>query len=94
MADEVADGAYDFGVVTFTGGANAGLSFEIRESSGGRLQLFERPPHPVEIGDAIEVVPGCDKRPETCRERYANLLNFRGEPFLPGSDALLRPVRR
>src|SRR5690625_665860 len=93
VAATIEDGAYDCGGVTFTGGANAGFSFEIRESLGGRLHLFERPPHPVALGDAITVVPGCDKTAETCRRRYANLVNFRGEPFLPGSDALLRPVR-
>src|SRR5690625_314625 len=94
VAATVADGAFDYGVVTFTGGANAGLSFEIRESLEGRLHLFERPPHPVALGDAITVVPGCDKTPERCRQRYGHLVNFRGEPFLPGSDAILRPVRR
>src|SRR5690625_3535172 len=93
VAATVEDGAYDYGVVTFTGGANAGLAFEIRESLGGRLHLFERPPHPVALGDALTVVPGCDETAETCRQRYGNLVNFRGEPFLPGSDAILRPVR-
>jgi hypothetical protein len=38
-----------------------------------------------EAGNAI-----CDKTAATCRQRYGNLLNFRGEPFLPGADAVLR----
>jgi hypothetical protein len=32
---------------------------------------------------------GCDKRLATCIERLANVLNFRGEPYVPGSDALM-----
>ena len=33
---------------------------------------------------------GCDKRLETCRDRFANALNFRGFPNIPGQDAVLR----
>lgn len=90
VAASVADGAFDFGLLSFTGGANAGLAFEIRESRGGRLFLVERPPLPVAAGDAVALTPGCDKTAATCAERYDNLLNFRGEPFLPGADAVLR----
>jgi hypothetical protein len=32
---------------------------------------------------------GCDKRLDTCIDRFANLLNFRGEPYVPGADLLL-----
>ena len=32
---------------------------------------------------------GCDKRLDTCSDRFANVLNFRGEPYVPGADLLL-----
>ncbi|MGO1304812.1 MAG: phage BR0599 family protein, partial [Sphingomonas parapaucimobilis] len=38
----------------------------------------------------IELVEGCDKRLETCLSRFGNVVNFRGEPFLPGIDLLTR----
>ncbi|MFQ3664939.1 MAG: DUF2163 domain-containing protein [Sphingomonadaceae bacterium] len=38
----------------------------------------------------IRIWEGCNKMFETCRERFANSQNFRGEPHLPGTDALLR----
>ena len=41
-------------------------------------------------GTLIELIEGCDKRFETCRDRFANALNFRGEPHLPGIDLLTR----
>lgn len=46
------------------------------------------------LGDARCGVSGvgektCDKRFETCRDVFANTLNFRGFPHLPGPDALL-----
>lgn len=31
----------------------------------------------------------CDKRFETCRDVYANAVNFRGFPHMPGPDALI-----
>jgi uncharacterized phage protein (TIGR02218 family) len=32
------------------------------------------------------VTAGCDKRFETCRTKFANAVNFRGFPHLPGND--------
>ena len=40
-------------------------------------------------GALVQVAPGCDKRFETCRDRFGNALNFRGFPHIPGSDYLL-----
>jgi uncharacterized phage protein (TIGR02218 family) len=36
--------------------------------------------------DAISLTMGCDKSFATCRARFANGLNFRGQPTLPGDD--------
>ena len=32
---------------------------------------------------------GCDKRLATCSERFSNVLNFRGEPYVPGQGAMM-----
>ena len=39
-------------------------------------------------GDLIRLEAGCDKRAETCRAKFANFLNFRGFPHIPGEDWL------
>jgi uncharacterized phage protein (TIGR02218 family) len=85
-----ADGWFDGGVLTFTTGADAGRSIEVRAwtAADGRIALFLPPPFAAAVGDTFHIVPGCDKRLATCRDRYANVLNFRGEPYLPGQDAL------
>ncbi|MBI4922470.1 MAG: DUF2163 domain-containing protein [Devosia nanyangense] len=36
---------------------------------------------------------GCDRQHATCRDRFANVANFRGFPHIPGSDFLLRYPR-
>jgi uncharacterized phage protein (TIGR02218 family) len=85
-----ADGWFDGGVLTFTTGADAGRSIEVRAwtAAEGRIALFLPPPFAAAVGDTFHIVLGCDKRLATCRDRYANVLNFRGEPYLPGQDAL------
>ena len=41
------------------------------------------------VGDALELVAGCDKSFETCRTKFANQPNFRGFPHMPGNDVAL-----
>lgn len=40
-------------------------------------------------GDRLRLIAGCDKRQETCRFKFKNVLNFQGFPFLPGEDWLM-----
>ncbi|MGB7373367.1 DUF2163 domain-containing protein [Pontixanthobacter sp.] len=42
------------------------------------------------IGAHIYLREGCDHRYVTCNTRFGNSVNFRGEPFLPGNDLLVR----
>lgn len=82
-------GYFAGGKVTFTSGANSGLSMEIKESSAGRFMLVLPLPFALEEGDAYTLFAGCDKSFATCRTRFANGVNFRGEPHVPGMDRML-----
>lgn len=86
-----ADGWFAGGVLTWETGANAGRSCEVRDwlQANARLTLFLPQPFAIEVGDGFRVHPGCDKRLATCSGRFNNVLNFRGEPYLPGQDAML-----
>jgi uncharacterized phage protein (TIGR02218 family) len=87
-------GFYTFGVCTFLTGANAGASSEVLQHNGQSVQLFTPMPRPIAIGDQVRLVAGCDKTPETCQARFGNILNFRGEPHIPGNDKVFSyPVR-
>jgi uncharacterized phage protein (TIGR02218 family) len=79
---------FAYGTVTFTSGANAGLSMEIRDFSNGRFGLFLPMPHAVEADDSYTAIAGCDKRFDTCVSRFNNAVNFRGEPHVPGNDRI------
>jgi uncharacterized phage protein (TIGR02218 family) len=83
-------GAFAFGRLRWIGGANSGLESAIVASDGTGLSLREPPPFPVAEGDRVEIREGCDKSFATCRGRFANGENFRGEPHLPGMDLLTR----
>lgn len=73
----------------------AGAASAIREDGivGGKRVIAPWTPLPLQPGAAVTVIAGCDKRLETCRDRFANLMNFRGFPHVPGEDWLINPPR-
>jgi uncharacterized phage protein (TIGR02218 family) len=89
-----ATGFFTFGKATFTTGANAGVVNEVLLHDGQTIRLFVPMPRPIVVGDQIVLVAGCDKTPETCNAKFANILNFQGEPHIPGNDKVFSyPVR-
>lgn len=83
------DGFYDFGKIRWHLGANGGLVSEVRRYEAGVVRLFQAPPAPIAPGDVFTITAGCDKTLSTCRDKFDNVENFRGDPFVPGADALL-----
>lgn len=78
------------GVARWESGANAGLSMEIRSFGGGVFELVLPMPYAIVVGDVVSLVPGCRKRLlEDCRDKFANVVNFRGFPHVPGNDQVL-----
>ncbi len=53
------------------------------------VQLWEPLRGAVASGDLVKLVAGCDKRLETCRLKFNNILNFQGFPDIPGDDWLM-----
>lgn len=82
-------GYYNNGIVTFTSGANSGLSMEVRSYDGLTFNLQHEMPFSIAIGDTFTAVIGCDKTFNTCKTVFNNVLNFRGFPHVPGQDRLI-----
>jgi uncharacterized phage protein (TIGR02218 family) len=77
--------------VTFLTGANAGAQREIRlHGEDGQLFVYDPLPFDIEVGDDVRLVAGCDKTLATCRDKFNNVINFRGEPFIPGPGYMVR----
>ncbi len=93
-----AKGWFERGRLTFTSGANAGRSAEVRthrkEAGEAVIGLWQPMHHDIGAGDAFVVTAGCDKRFSTCREKFSNGANFRGFPHMPGNDFALTYARR
>jgi len=70
---------YAFGELRWLSGKNCGLVFAIINGEGSHIWLADQPSP-----------EGCDKNFSTCRDRFFNSINFRGEPYLPGNDLLTR----
>jgi uncharacterized phage protein (TIGR02218 family) len=88
-----ADGWFTAGKFTFTAGANVSFAVEVKTHrvalDGVLIELWQTAPEPIAVGDAFTVTAGCDKRFATCRDRFANGVNFRGFPRIPGNDFVI-----
>lgn len=91
------------GQITWTSGANNGLSVDIKSSAAdGTFVLHFPMPFPIAPSDTFTPVTGCNHylkmpgdtwgNPYTgdCRVKFANAANFDGEPELPSADELAR----
>lgn len=76
------------GTIAFTTGANAGLKpLEVkRYEADGTIEVFEPFYYPPAVGDAYSLVPGCRKRLQDCRDKWANVVNFGGFSYVPTSS--------
>jgi uncharacterized phage protein (TIGR02218 family) len=86
------DDWFSAGKLTFTSGANAGVSVEVkhhRKDAAVTIELWQAMPEAIAAGDTFVVTAGCDKRFQTCHDRFNNLLNFRGFPHIPGNDFVI-----
>lgn len=96
--EPAATGYFAAGRVEFVTGLNAGLEREVKDhtlSAGSAVITLQVSfPFVVAVTDTAILEAGCDRRAETCRDRFSNIINFRGENFLPGTDAILKRGRR
>ena len=88
-----ADAWFARGRLVWSAGGESEVAAHRLESGDAVLELLDTPGAVLELGAAFTVYAGCDKRFETCRAKFANTLNFRGFPHMPGNDAVqARPV--
>lgn len=88
---------FAFGAAAWTEGRRNGLRDGVirheRAVAGDVLGFAVRVGDWVVRGDTLTVTAGCDRRFATCKAKFANPINFRGFPHIPGSDFVLRHPR-
>jgi uncharacterized phage protein (TIGR02218 family) len=87
-----AAGWFDNGYIKFTSGALNGRAFEIKTWDGTNLKLFLGLPVTPAHNDSFLIEPGCNHLAGSigdCQNKFNNIVNFRGEPFIPGMDSIL-----
>jgi uncharacterized phage protein (TIGR02218 family) len=91
-------GWFTRGLLQITSGAAQGFKSQVRahtkNASGVWLTPWDEPVAAVAPGDTLIVTAGCDKTFDTCRDRFANAVNFRGFPHMPGNDFVTSYVQR
>ncbi|WP_353472008.1 DUF2163 domain-containing protein [Salipiger sp. H15] len=92
------EGWFARGRLEMRSGAGAGLGAAVKRDrllDGVRvIELWEPLRSALAAGDMCRVTAGCDKRLDTCRLKFGNLVNFQGFPDIPGDDWLLVPAGR
>lgn len=47
----------------------------------------------LENGDTVSAYPGCNKNPDTCKDKYSNYDNFVGFPYIPSKNPCIYGIR-
>lgn len=88
--DRAVDQRFLLGEACMVDGENGGWRSRVIAVAADKVVLRDVPLFAVAAGCRVRLTEGCDKRFSTCRARFANSANFRGEPHLPGNDLLTR----
>lgn len=83
------NGIFNYGYIEVISGADSGDILYIKENHEGIVILSTMPKNKLNQGDKYKAIVGCDKKFETCVNKFNNAVNFRGEPHIPNYDDLL-----
>lgn len=87
----VDDRFFQYGLLTWTSGLNAGFRMEVRQhrkNAEANFDLLEAMPFAVQPGDTFRVKAGCPKTRPACKG-WNNIANFQGFPDMPTEDKAL-----
>jgi len=78
------------GTLRWLDGPYAGITMHVIGLLGSALVLDRAIDDTIPVGTCLLAIEGCDHTLATCSSRFNNVLNFQGEPFVPGNDLIVR----
>lgn len=90
------NGYYDGGELVWYSGANEGVTSQIKTyimtPNPDSIELELRTPLDIQEGDTFNAWAGCNKLGRTgdCKDKFDNLINFRGYQDMPGTDRMVQ----
>jgi len=80
---------YTLGEIAITSGDSSGVRRMIRATNGDDIYVAVAVPYEIKSGVTFDVYPGCDKRPETCEQKFGNDDNFNGYIYIARPEEAL-----
>ena len=84
------EGWFERGALSFVDASGQDHSLRIKRDdvlgAKRRLTLWASDLGTIGAGAEVQLTAGCDKCLATCRDKFANAVNFQGFPFIPGED--------
>ena len=92
--DEFSADRFSWGQLLWVSGANKGARVKVKvhkvsEEGAAELTLWQAPVQSIAVGDSFTVYAGCAHTFAACKDKFANAVNYRGFPFMPGPDFVL-----
>lgn len=85
---------FDQGVLTWTSGPATGTKVDVKThrtpGAGVTIELWNAPAFEIQVGWDFTITAGCQQTKAMCKAKFNNLNNFRGFPYIPGPDAVIR----
>lgn len=70
------------GRVVWTTGNNQGLVNHIKVQDNQLVTLSLPTNFPIQVGDTCNIIAGCNKTMNDCKNKFNNVINFGGTPFI------------
>lgn len=87
------EGTDYFDLVKFTSGALDGREFEVfytNDGGGKKFRLRRGAPRNIPVGSTYQATRKCNRTPEDCRAKFANIVNYRGYPHITNVEEVHR----
>lgn len=97
VPSDITEDVFQYGVLTWSAPdsaepnhLNVGIAIEVKSfnATTGAFELVEAMIYEIAVGDKFNVKWGCDRSVDHCENRFNNLVNFRGDPYVPGYDQI------